>query len=170
MYYSDKAWGIPNWVEEVPWDGSYTWRKGGVKQKLPNGDECAVVIDDGISDPAAAGWATHTYDDTHLNCWSRHVDGLYTFDDGTPCSIAYICNHAPVPQPTNPPPAPSPPAPHPDRPTINRSNWVISNTGFHTRMLLAVGSVRFSAPRVGSRVPRRRYTTLSPRRRLILRV
>ncbi|KAI9147010.1 Ankyrin repeat domain-containing protein [Paramyrothecium foliicola] len=110
MYYSGAAWGTPNWMSEVPWDGSYPWRVSGVAATLPNGDYWFVSIKNDAGDPNHAGVALHTYDNEPLNCWSRHIDGLYTLDDGTPCSMAYICNHAPVGSKPNPePPKPAKP-------------------------------------------------------------
>ncbi|EHK19815.1 uncharacterized protein TRIVIDRAFT_46830 [Trichoderma virens Gv29-8] len=111
MYYSAEAWGAPTYMKNVPWDGSYPWRGSGVSQTLPNGDTWTVLINNGAGDPNLAGWATHTYDNVALSCWSRHLDGLFTLADGKKCSMAYICNHQSFPNPPpNPPPIP-PPAP-----------------------------------------------------------
>jgi hypothetical protein len=116
MYYSGAAWGAPKYMNNVPWDGSYPWRTSGVSQTLPNGDRWTVHIDNDAGDPNFAGWAFHTYDPVWLNCWSRHLDGLFTLADGKKCSMAYICNHQPVGTP-NPDPAPKPtPRPPPPPP------------------------------------------------------
>ncbi|KAJ8109692.1 hypothetical protein OPT61_g7275 [Boeremia exigua] len=108
MYYSAAAWGAPQYIKNVPWDGSYPWRGSGVIQTLPNGDKWSVYIDNKAGDPNFAGWALHTYDSNALTCWSRHLDGLFTLADGKKCSMAYICNHQSPPKPA---PAPAPPAP-----------------------------------------------------------
>jgi hypothetical protein len=119
MYYSGAAWGAPTYMANVPWDGSYPWRGSGVTQTLPNGDTWTVYIDNTVKDPGAAGVATHTYDKNMLICWARHLDGLFTLNDGKKCSMAFICNHAPVdggspkPSPKPPAPAPGPPPPKP---------------------------------------------------------
>jgi hypothetical protein len=110
MYYSGAAWGTPNWMAEVPWDGSYPWRESSVSVTLPNGDWWTVAVKNDVGDPNLAGLAVHTYDAQTLSCWSRHIDGLYTLDDGTPCSMAYICNHTPADSKPNPePPKPAKP-------------------------------------------------------------
>jgi hypothetical protein len=117
MYYSAAAWGAPKYMKNVPWDGSYPWRTSGVSQTLPNGDTWKVYINNDVGDPKFAGWASHTYDQVVLTCWSRHLDGLFTLADGKKCSMAYICNHqssvtpAPTPAPAPPPnPPPAPPS------------------------------------------------------------
>lgn len=114
MYYSGPAWGAPKYMNNVPWDGSYPWRPKGVSQTLPNGDKWTVSINDKAVDPNLAGYAWHTYDKVVLTCWSRHLDGLFTLADGKKCSMAYICNHQPVPGPAPAPaPNPAPPSPPP---------------------------------------------------------
>ncbi|OBT39748.1 hypothetical protein VE00_10501 [Pseudogymnoascus sp. WSF 3629] len=123
MYYSAEAWGAPQYMTNVPWDGSYPWRLTGVKRTLPNGDKWDVYINPSVKDPYLAGLATHAYDSNVLNCWSRHLDGLFTLADGKKCSMAYICNHQrginppspPAPNPPSPPP-PNPPSPPPPPP------------------------------------------------------
>lgn len=118
MYYSAEAWGAPQYMTNVPWDGSYPWRSSGVTRTLPNGDKWEVYIYPSIKDPHLAGLARHTYDSNVLTCWSRHLDGLFTLADGKKCSMAYICNHQPgvAPPPTPDPNPPSPPAPNPPQP------------------------------------------------------
>lgn len=93
MYYSGTAWGTPNWMAEVPWDGSYPWRTGGVERTLPNGDRWFVSISNTAGDPNLAGYATHSYDSVRLNCWSRHIDGLYTLNDGSKLIILHPQNN-----------------------------------------------------------------------------
>jgi hypothetical protein len=111
MYYSGIAWGAPTYMANVPWDGSYPWRPSGVSQTLPNGDKWTVSINNKAGDPNVAGFASHAYDSNVLTCFSRHLDGLFTLADGKKCSMAYICNHSPVPSPK--PSTPAPPSPPP---------------------------------------------------------
>ncbi|KAI4143902.1 MAG: hypothetical protein L6R39_004395 [Caloplaca ligustica] len=104
MYYAGNPWdGKNNWIRpdmmvDVPWDGSYPWRTTGVSSKMPNADIFTVIIDPAIPDYNAdstrlAGKASHTYDDHNLDCYASHQADVYTLDDGTKCSSAYICNH-----------------------------------------------------------------------------
>lgn len=104
MYYSGNPWdGKNNWIRpdmmaDVPWDGSYPWRTTGTSVKMPNADIFTVTIDPAIPDYDAkntrlAGKASHTYDEHDLDCYASHQRDVYTLDDGTKCSSAYICNH-----------------------------------------------------------------------------
>ena len=65
MYYSGDVWrsdgsvaSKPNMMTNVPWDGSYPWRIGGVSAKFPNGDTFKVNINPSLSDPSWAGLCT----------------------------------------------------------------------------------------------------------------
>lgn len=104
MYYKGNPWNGKNiWIRpdmmaEVPWDGSYPWRTTGVSSRMSNGDIFTVKIDPAIPDYDAnntrlAGQASHTYDEHNLDCYASHQSDVYTLDDGTKCSSAYICNH-----------------------------------------------------------------------------
>ncbi|KAJ5890504.1 uncharacterized protein N7473_006732 [Penicillium subrubescens] len=46
-------------MTDVPWDGSYPWRKSALKRTMPNGDEFTTVIDPSVpdSDTQIAGLA-----------------------------------------------------------------------------------------------------------------
>jgi hypothetical protein len=114
MYYSGDVWrsdgsvaSKPNMMVNVPWDGSYPWRTGGVSAKLPNGDTFKVTINPALSDPSWAGYAFHTYNEVPLICYSFHKDKLYQLNDGKWCSSAYLCNHSGPPV-FAPKPAPIP--------------------------------------------------------------
>ena len=104
MYYAGNPWNeknnfvSPQMMVDVPWDGSYPWRTTGVSSKMPNGDVFTVIIDPAIPDYDAnntrlAGKASHTYDEHNLDCYAYHKRDVYTDNDGTKCSSAYICNH-----------------------------------------------------------------------------
>ena len=143
MYYSGDVWrsdgsvaNKPNMMVNVPWDGSYPWRYSGVSAKFPNGDTFKVNINPDIHDPLWAGWASHTYNEVLLICYSFHKNNLYRLDDGKWCSSAYVCNHGdapvfnsqPQPSPTQPvPPRPNPPEPVPQE-TLSTS--ILSNKNF----------------------------------------
>ncbi|KAJ5899516.1 hypothetical protein N7495_004260 [Penicillium taxi] len=88
-------WVTPDMMIDVPWDGSYPWRKNGVKRKMPNGDEFNIVIDPSIPDSnmRLAGLATHTMENHAFGCRAHHERGIYILDDGTECASAYICDH-----------------------------------------------------------------------------
>jgi hypothetical protein len=112
MYYSGDVWNPdgsanrPTMMVNVPWDGSYPWRNGGVSAVTPNGDKFTALISPKATDPSVAGFAFHTYDPHSFLCFSLHKDRLYQLDDGTWCSSAYVCNHKQTPpQPGPPPPA-----------------------------------------------------------------
>lgn len=118
MYYPTAPWASPGtrgkWVTpqmmtDVPWDGSYPWRKSGLKRTMPNGDEFTIVIDPSIpdSDTQAAGLASHRFEPHGFLCRGHHERGIYTLDDGTECASAYVCDHKPA---NSPNPAPAPPA------------------------------------------------------------
>ncbi|CAO1597580.1 hypothetical protein XANCAGTX0491_001387 [Xanthoria calcicola] len=110
MYYSGNPWdGENDWIRpdmmvNVPWDGSYPWRTTGTSVKMPNADIFTVTIDPAIPDynvdnTRLAGKVSHTYDKHDLDCYASHQSDVYTLDDGTKCSSAYICNHFMVDDP-----------------------------------------------------------------------
>lgn len=124
IYYSSAVWPDPSsnaanspaFMVNVPWDGSYPWRSGGVSATTPNGDIWRVTIDPSVADIGTAGSATHTYDSTPLSCYSFHGTDVYTLDDGTHCTTAYVCNHQDGPRPG------SQPTPTPTTPTSSSSS------------------------------------------------
>lgn len=124
IYYSSDIWvdptsftpyttNPPEFMVEVPWDGSYPWRSTGVSAITPDGDTWSVTIDPSVADPDLSGSSSHTYNDVDLNCWSIHGFGIYDLQDGTTCTTAYVCNHkvtAPItPFEGNSPPPPAVP-------------------------------------------------------------
>ncbi|KAG4439980.1 hypothetical protein IFR05_004554 [Cadophora sp. M221] len=104
-------WVQPEMIANVPWDGSYPWRRGGVTTKFPNGDSFSVWINPDIKDWAEsksyAGDAIHTYGNG-FKCWAEHGRTAFTLADGKVCTSAYICYHPPdTPAPPPPPPSPA---------------------------------------------------------------
>ncbi|KAF1991371.1 hypothetical protein K402DRAFT_388783 [Aulographum hederae CBS 113979] len=120
IYYSGDVWNSdgstnrPTMMANVPWDGSYPWRKDGLFVNMPNGDRLNVVVDPQFPDPSIAGLAATTYSTVAFTCYSYHRERVYQLDDGKWCSSAYICNHRPTPTGDNtpPPPGPAPAPPH----------------------------------------------------------
>ncbi|KAF2436437.1 hypothetical protein EJ08DRAFT_146991 [Tothia fuscella] len=103
------VWAKPMMVANVAWDGSYPWRPSGVSAKFPNGDIFTAQINKpNVADGGdTVGSASHTYDSHPFECYPYHKDGLYTLDDGTKCSAAYVCYHniddpKPLPPPEQP--------------------------------------------------------------------
>jgi hypothetical protein len=97
-------------IANVPWDGSYPWRREGVATTFPNGDTFQVWINPDIKDWAEsksyAGDAKHTYGN-EFKCWAEHGRPAFQLADGKTCTSAYICWHM---QDTPPPPPPPPPS------------------------------------------------------------
>ncbi|KAH6954152.1 hypothetical protein DER45DRAFT_569934 [Fusarium avenaceum] len=100
-------WIHPDMIANVPWDGSYPWRRGGVATKFPNGDTFQVWINPDIRDWAEsksyAGDVKHTYGND-FKCWAEHGKAAFQLADGKTCTSAYICWHMDNPSPPPPPP------------------------------------------------------------------
>ncbi|KAH6957762.1 hypothetical protein BKA56DRAFT_601391 [Ilyonectria sp. MPI-CAGE-AT-0026] len=103
-------WVQPDMIANVPWDGSYPWRRSGVATKFPNGDTFQVWINPDIKDWAEsksyAGDAKHTYGND-FKCWAEHGRSAFQLADGKTCTSAYICFHPDTPSPPPPPPPPT---------------------------------------------------------------
>lgn len=108
-WVGDSKWAKPMMVANVPWDGSYPWRPSGVSAKFPNGDIFTAQInkpnapDGGMT----VGSASHTFDSHPFECYANHTPDLYTLEDGSKCSSAYVCYHniddpKPAPPPAQP--------------------------------------------------------------------
>jgi hypothetical protein len=97
-------WAQPMMMANVPWDGSYPWRPSGVSAKFPNGDIFTVQINKPNTPDGGQtiGSASHTYDSHPFECYPSHLDGLYTLEDGTKCSSAFVCYHN-IDDPPKPP-------------------------------------------------------------------
>lgn len=102
----NNKWVQPDMIANVPWDGSYPWRRSGVATKFPNGDTFQVWINPDIKDWAEsnsyAGDAKHTYGND-FKCWAEHGKPAFQLADGKTCTSAYICWHMPD-TPSPPPP------------------------------------------------------------------
>lgn len=104
MYYNGTVWtdesmssaSRPDMVQEVPWDGSYSWRSLSVTVPMPNDDKFWIWIQKGdVGDGSTVvGNMITNYDPAIMDCFPWHQKFVYQLPNGQWCSSAFVCNHA----------------------------------------------------------------------------